>query len=115
MLGGGVLGGGVLGGGVVGVCVAVAVAVGVDVGVGVGVGVAVRDGEGWGSAVRLAVGDGVKVGAGAWSSWLALTFAGGESMIHDLVNAGSDDLVFTTVEFLQSANAPLPLAEEARA
>jgi predicted metal-dependent enzyme (double-stranded beta helix superfamily) len=41
----------------------------------------------------------------------ALRFAAGESMIHDLVNAGSDDLVFTTVEFLRSANDPLPLAE----
>ena len=45
----------------------------------------------------------------------ALTFGEGESMIHDLVNAGSEDIVFTTVEFLQSANAPLPIAEEARA
>jgi beta-alanine degradation protein BauB len=40
----------------------------------------------------------------------ALTFAAGDSMIHDLVNTGSDDLVFTTVEFLRSANTPLPLA-----
>jgi uncharacterized cupin superfamily protein len=45
----------------------------------------------------------------------ALTFASGESMIHDLVNAGSDDLVFTTVEFLQSANGALPLAQAAGA
>jgi mannose-6-phosphate isomerase-like protein (cupin superfamily) len=45
----------------------------------------------------------------------ALSFGEGQSMIHDLVNAGSEDIVFTTVEFLQSANAPLPLAEEAHA
>jgi hypothetical protein len=44
----------------------------------------------------------------------ALTFAGGESMIHDLVNAGSADIVFTTVEFLESANAPLPLPASSR-
>ena len=36
-------------------------------------------------------------------------------MIHDLVNAGSEDIVFTTVEFLHRANGPLPIAEEARA
>ena len=39
----------------------------------------------------------------------ALSFGEGESMIHDLVNAGTADLVFTTVEFLGSANEPLPL------
>ena len=31
-------------------------------------------------------------------------------MIHDLENIGSEDIVFTTVEFLDSANEPLPLA-----
>ena len=36
-------------------------------------------------------------------------------MIHDLENTGSADIVFTTVEFLDSANAPLPLAHPARA
>jgi hypothetical protein len=40
----------------------------------------------------------------------ALTFAKGESMIHDLENIGEADIVFTTVEFLDSANDPLPLA-----
>ena len=40
----------------------------------------------------------------------ALSFGEGESMIHDLENAGSADIVFTTVEFLDSANDPLPLA-----
>jgi hypothetical protein len=33
----------------------------------------------------------------------------GEYKIHDLENTGRADLVFTTVEFLQSANTPLPL------
>jgi hypothetical protein len=45
----------------------------------------------------------------------ALSFAAGESMIHDLINTGRDDLVFTTVEFLRSANDPLPLAHAAGA
>jgi hypothetical protein len=31
-------------------------------------------------------------------------------MIHDLLNAGTEDIVFTTVEFLDSANQALPLA-----
>jgi mannose-6-phosphate isomerase-like protein (cupin superfamily) len=48
----------------------------------------------------------------AVSETRALTFGQGQSMIHDLVNAGNEDIVFTTVEFLHSANAPLPLAEE---
>jgi hypothetical protein len=33
----------------------------------------------------------------------------GEFMIHDLENIGETELVFTTVEFLDSANAPLVL------
>ena len=33
----------------------------------------------------------------------------GEYKIHDLENIGETELVFTTVEFLQSANPPLPL------
>jgi quercetin dioxygenase-like cupin family protein len=37
-------------------------------------------------------------------------FQAGEFMIHDLHNTGTTELVFTTVEFLQSANAPLPIA-----
>jgi hypothetical protein len=40
----------------------------------------------------------------------ALSFGKGESMIHDLENIGEHDIVFTTVEFLDSANEPLPLA-----
>lgn len=36
-------------------------------------------------------------------------FPAGAFMIHDLHNTGDTDLVFTTVEFLDSANAPLVL------
>ena len=39
-----------------------------------------------------------------------LSFDDGESMIHDLENTGDAELVFTTIEFLDSANPPLPLA-----
>jgi beta-alanine degradation protein BauB len=38
-----------------------------------------------------------------------LSFAAGEFMVHDLHNTGDSELVFVTVEFLQSANQPLPL------
>jgi quercetin dioxygenase-like cupin family protein len=38
-----------------------------------------------------------------------LRFGPGESMIHDLQNVGSTDLVFVTVEHVESANAPLPI------
>jgi mannose-6-phosphate isomerase-like protein (cupin superfamily) len=38
-----------------------------------------------------------------------LTFAAGEKMTHSLENIGDTDLIFTTVEFKNSANAPLPL------
>ncbi len=37
------------------------------------------------------------------------SYGPGECMIHDLENVGSTDLTFTTVEFLDSSNAPLPL------
>jgi beta-alanine degradation protein BauB len=36
-------------------------------------------------------------------------YGAGEYKVHDLENTGGTDLVFTTVEFLQCANAPLPL------
>jgi hypothetical protein len=39
----------------------------------------------------------------------------GEHKIHDLENIGDGELVFTTVEFLQSANAPLPVPAAVRA
>lgn len=38
-----------------------------------------------------------------------LSFGPGESMIHDLANTGDADLIFTTIEYLGSANDPLPL------
>ncbi len=36
-------------------------------------------------------------------------FGAGEYLLHDLENIGTTELVFTTVEFLDSANAPLDL------
>jgi beta-alanine degradation protein BauB len=38
-----------------------------------------------------------------------MTFSQGEFMIHDLQNVGPSNLIFTTVEFLDSANSPLPV------
>jgi quercetin dioxygenase-like cupin family protein len=38
-----------------------------------------------------------------------LHFRAGECMTHDLENIGKSDLIFVTVEFLQSDNAPLKL------
>ena len=35
-------------------------------------------------------------------------------MIHDLENIGDTVLAYTTVEFLDSANAPLPIPDSAR-
>jgi hypothetical protein len=43
-----------------------------------------------------------------------LRFDKGEFMVHDLENIGDTDLVFTTVEFLDSANPPLPIPAEIR-
>ncbi|MDR2256115.1 MAG: hypothetical protein LBE25_08980 [Arthrobacter sp.] len=37
------------------------------------------------------------------------TFAEGEYLLHDLENVGETELIFTTVEFLDSKNAPLSL------
>ncbi|MCZ0729410.1 hypothetical protein [Mycolicibacterium iranicum] len=37
------------------------------------------------------------------------TFAAGEYLLHDIENVGDGDLVFTTVEHLDSANAPLKI------
>ncbi|QIZ37192.1 hypothetical protein [Saccharopolyspora sp. ASAGF58] len=37
------------------------------------------------------------------------TFAQDQYLLHDIENIGDTDLVFTTVEHLDSANAPLPL------
>ena len=38
----------------------------------------------------------------------------GEAKIHDLENIGTSDLLFSTVEFLDSANAPLPIPAAVR-
>ncbi|MEM9317702.1 MAG: hypothetical protein AAGA70_01700 [Pseudomonadota bacterium] len=38
------------------------------------------------------------------------SFAEGERMSHSLENIGDTDLIFTTVEFKNSANEPLPLS-----
>lgn len=37
------------------------------------------------------------------------SFAAGEYLLHDIENVGDDELVFTTVEHLDSANEPLPI------
>lgn len=42
------------------------------------------------------------------------TYARGKYKVHDLENIGDTDLVFTTVEFLDSANAPLPIPDSVR-
>jgi beta-alanine degradation protein BauB len=38
-----------------------------------------------------------------------LSFRKGEGMTHDLENVGDSDLVFITVELMQSENSSLPL------
>ena len=43
------------------------------------------------------------------------TYGEGESKIHDLENVGDTELVFITVEFLDSANPALPVPGEVRA
>jgi hypothetical protein len=43
-----------------------------------------------------------------------LKFAEGEFMVHDMENIGETDFVFITVEFLNSANAPIPLPDSVR-
>ena len=40
-------------------------------------------------------------------------YGASEFKIHDLENVGATELIFTTVEFLQSANAPFPLPDPA--
>lgn len=61
-----------------------------------------RDGDGVIHDIRYGVGETRR-----------LSFVAGESMIHDLENTGPEDLVFTTFEYLASANAPLALAGDA--
>ena len=43
-----------------------------------------------------------------------LSYGPGEFMIHDLANVGDTELIFTTVEFVQSANQPLPVPDTVR-
>lgn len=43
-----------------------------------------------------------------------LTYAKGERLLHSLDNVGKTDLLFTTVEFLDSANAPLSVPDNVR-
>jgi beta-alanine degradation protein BauB len=42
------------------------------------------------------------------------SYASGAFKVHDLENIGESDLLFTTVEFLDSANAPLPIPHASR-
>ncbi len=42
------------------------------------------------------------------------SYGAGEYKIHDLENIGDSELVFSTVEFLDSANAPLPIPDFVR-
>jgi beta-alanine degradation protein BauB len=42
------------------------------------------------------------------------TFGKGEFFVHSVENIGETDLLFTTVEFLGGANAPLPIPAEVR-
>jgi hypothetical protein len=42
------------------------------------------------------------------------THAAGHSKTHDLENIGNSELIFTTVEFLDSANTPLPIPDRVR-
>ena len=41
-------------------------------------------------------------------------YAAGEFKAHDLENVGDPDLLFSTVEFKNSANAPLPIPDSVR-
>ena len=42
------------------------------------------------------------------------TFADGEDFIHSVMNVGDTDLLFTTVEFKDSPNTPLPVPDNVR-
>jgi hypothetical protein len=43
------------------------------------------------------------------------SYASGEYKVHDLENLSDREMVFMTVEFLDSANAPLPVPAKVRA
>ena len=42
------------------------------------------------------------------------TYGPGEFKVHDLENIGDKDMIFMTVEFLNSANKPMPVPAEVR-
>ena len=42
------------------------------------------------------------------------TYGVGQFKVHDLENLGDKDMVFMTIEFLQSANKPMPLPDSVR-
>jgi hypothetical protein len=42
------------------------------------------------------------------------TYGPGEYKVHDLENLSSEDMIFNTIEFLDSANKPLPIPETVR-
>jgi quercetin dioxygenase-like cupin family protein len=42
------------------------------------------------------------------------TYGPGQCKVHDLTNLGDKEMVFMTVEFLHSANKPLPVPESVR-
>ena len=50
----------------------------------------------------------------AFALVLADAAVAGEYKIHDLENIGDTDLLFSTVEFKDSANAPLPIPDSVR-
>ncbi len=43
------------------------------------------------------------------------SYGHGQFKVHDLENVGDKDMIFMTVEFLDSANKPLPIPESVRA
>ena len=68
-----------------------------------------------GGRVRLYVHDGTTVeNSYAPGQTRHLTYGPGEFTVHDLLNIDDTEMVFVTVEFLQSANKPLPLPESVR-
>jgi beta-alanine degradation protein BauB len=42
------------------------------------------------------------------------TYAAGEYKVHDLENLGDTEMIFNTIEFVDSANKPLPIPDRVR-
>ena len=42
------------------------------------------------------------------------TYGAGEYKVHDLENLSSEDMIFNTIEFLDSANKPLPIPDRVK-